>query len=182
MTRTTTIVSKEPVAENAPHTGAGGESVAEGMGPGWRIRRSPAQIEIQGLQAYIRNMSDAPNLEIVNDTAKLIMHRLIARRLAQDASLAERAKVCHAHISARHPGRPFVRDWNQLLALSANQLRRLLTSRNAEMNRLRLSSPFVITDGIDFTDLALRRRIRRAAKRVVERGIAARRAGISAIA
>jgi hypothetical protein len=48
----------------------------------------------------------------------------------------------------------------------------LLTSRHPEMKRLRLSSPFVIADGADFTDPDLRRRIRRAARRIAERGLA----------
>lgn len=42
------------------------------------------------------------------------------------------------------------------------------------MKRLRLSSPFVIAEGADFTDPNLRRRIRRAAERIVEREIAGR--------
>jgi len=127
-------------------------------------------------------MSDVPNQETVNDTAKLIMHRLIARRLAHDTSLVDRAKASHARVSERYPERTFVQDWNKLLALPANQLRDLLTSRHTEMKRLRLSSPFVIAEGIDFTDPNLRRRIRRAAKRVVERGVAARRAGVATAA
>jgi hypothetical protein len=40
------------------------------------------------------------------------------------------------------------------------------------MTRLRLSSPFVLADGIDFEDEALRRRIWRAAKRIALRSTA----------
>jgi hypothetical protein len=43
------------------------------------------------------------------------------------------------------------------------------------MTRLRLSSPFTTAEGVDFTDQTLRRRIRRAAKRILARG--SRRAG-----
>ena len=121
-------------------------------------------------------MNDVLNQEVVNDTAKLIMHRLIARRLARDPLLVERAKVSHAKVSGRFPGWTLVREWDDLLALPPDRLRRLLTSRNPEMKRLRLSSPFVIADGIDFTDPDLRRRIRRAAKRIVRRGLASGRA------
>jgi hypothetical protein len=48
-------------------------------------------------------------------------------------------------------------------------LRRRLTRRDEGMTRLRLSSPFVLADGIDVTDQTLRRRIWRAAKRLAEK-------------
>jgi hypothetical protein len=41
------------------------------------------------------------NQETVNDTAKLIMHRLIARLLARDPLLVDRAKVSLRKISDR---------------------------------------------------------------------------------
>jgi len=109
------------------------------------------------------------NQEVVNDTAKLMMHRLVARGLARDPSLVDRAKASAAQIAERYPDRDFVRDWNKLLELSADQLRSRLTSRDPEMYRLRLSSPFVRVEGFGFTDQRLRRRIRQAAKRVAER-------------
>jgi hypothetical protein len=115
---------------------------------------------------------DAPiNQETINDTAKLIMHRLIARSLACDPRLVDRAKVSLAKISARFPDRTFVADWEELLRLPPQRLRILLTSRDQNMTRLRLSSPFTTAEGVDFTDQALRRRIRRAAKRIVARGL-----------
>ena len=120
-------------------------------------------------------MNSAPNQEVVNDTAKLIMHRLIARRLAHDASLIDQAKASLERMAVRFPDRAFVREWENLLALPADQLRDLLASRQVEMKRLRLSSPFVVAERIDFTNPDLRRRIRRAAKRIVERGIPGRR-------
>jgi len=120
-------------------------------------------------------MNETPNQEIVNDTAKLIMHRLIARRLAHDPSLVKRAKASHERMAMRFLDRTFVQEWKGLLELSPDRLRNLLTSRHAEMRRLRLSSPFVTAEGIDFTEPNLRRRIRRAAKRIVERGTPGRR-------
>ena len=114
-------------------------------------------------------MARALNQEIVNDAAKLMMHRLIARRLARDPALVDRARAAHARVSARYAGQPFVRDWDRLLCRPPSELRLLLASRDREMNRLRLSSPFVIADGVDFTDLALRQRIWRAAKRLAMR-------------
>ncbi len=109
------------------------------------------------------------NQEIINDTAKLIMHRLIARLLVRDPFLVDRAKVSLTKISIRFPDRSFVVDWEKLLRLPTSELRALLTSRNQDMKRLRLSSPFVTAEGVDFGDQTLRRRIRRAAKRIVAR-------------
>jgi hypothetical protein len=118
---------------------------------------------------------DTPlNQETVNDTAKLIMHRLIARSLARDPMLVDRAKVSLAKISLHFPDRSFVTDWDELLRRPTRELRTLLTSRDQNMKRLRLSSPFVTAEGVDFSDQALRRRIWRAAKRIVAR--ASRRA------
>jgi hypothetical protein len=115
-------------------------------------------------------MMHAPlNQETVNDTAKLIMHRLIARSLARDPMLLDRAKVSLARISLHFPDRSFVADWEELLRLPTQELRVLLTSRDQNMKRLRLSSPFVTAEGVDFSDQTLRRRIRRAAKRIVTR-------------
>jgi hypothetical protein len=111
----------------------------------------------------------AVNKEVVNDTAKLIMHRLIARMLRRDRSLVVRATISHARMSAKFPGKTFVRDWFDLLARPIPEIRSLLVSRSLEMNRLRLSSPFVIADGIDFSDPALRRRIWACAGRLAVR-------------
>ena len=121
------------------------------------------------------------NREDINDTAKLIMHRLIARSLARDPSLVDRARSSLAKFSARFPDRSFVQDWNELLHLPAEQIRVLLTRRNPEMKRLRLSSPFVIAEGIDFTDQALRRRIDRAAKRIAARASDPRRGSLQTL-
>jgi len=111
------------------------------------------------------------NQETVNDTAKLIMDRLIARSLARDPTLVDRAKASLAKMSVRFPDRSFVADWEELLRLPTQELRGLLTSRNQNMKRLRLSSPFVTAEGVDFTDQDLRRRIWRAAKRIAARGL-----------
>ena len=94
------------------------------------------------------------NQEIVNDTAKLIMHRLIARLLVRDPLLIDRAKVSLTKISAHFPDRSFVVGWEKLLRLPTSELRALLTSRNQDMKRLRLSSPFVTAEGVDFSDQA----------------------------
>jgi hypothetical protein len=118
---------------------------------------------------------DSPiNQEMVNDTAKLVIHRLISREIRRDPSLIQRAKVSHARLSERYAGSPFVREWDDLLKLPPSALRAKLISRTSDMVRLRASSPFVLAEGIDFTDYDLRLRIRRAARRVVLRASSAR--------
>jgi len=115
-------------------------------------------------------MSVAVNQETVNDTAKLIMHRLIARRLLRDPSLVVQARQSLAQMAIKFPDRSFVREWDVILRRSAKEIAKFLTDRGDEARRLRLSSPFVIAEGIDFTDEALRRRIWRAAKRIASGG------------
>jgi hypothetical protein len=46
--------------------------------------------------AYSRSMSTEVNQGVVADTAKLMMHRLIARQIRRDPTLVEKAKVAHA--------------------------------------------------------------------------------------
>lgn len=116
-------------------------------------------------------MEVAINQEMVNDAAKLMMHRLVSRNVGRDPSLVERAKAVHENTAKRYTGRPFVREWDELLELPNAELRARLISRDSEMVRLRLSSPFFLAAGVDFTNYDFRRRINQAAKRVVERGI-----------
>lgn len=116
-------------------------------------------------------MDTSVNQEVVNDAAKLMMHRLISREIQRDPSLVDRAKLYHAQATQQYTGRPFVQEWHDLLNLSSTELRARLISRDKEMVRLRLSSPFLFVAGIDFTDYDFRLRIRRAARRVVERGL-----------
>jgi hypothetical protein len=118
------------------------------------------------------------NQELVNDTAKLMIHRLIARAIGRDPSLIERAKISlDRTASERYEGYSFVGEWDDLLRLPPLKVRRRLTSRDEEMTRLRLSSPFVIADGIDVSDVALRRRIWQAAKRLAVKSAALEIAG-----
>jgi hypothetical protein len=62
-----------------------------------------------------------------------------------------------------------VRDWEAVLQRPENEIASVLTGRDEEARRLRLSSPFVLAGGIDFKNEALRRRIGRAAKRIAAR-------------
>lgn len=111
-------------------------------------------------------MSIEVNREQVNDTAKLIIHRLIARAIRRDPSLVEKAKIALDRNTQHFEDHTFVREWSELLDLPLVELRHLLVSRGERMTRLRLSSPFVLAEGIDFGNTTLRRRIWRAAKRL----------------
>jgi len=110
--------------------------------------------------------------ERVNDTAKLIMHRLIARRLGRDPSLVEKAKHSLGRSSDHFGNYTFIHNWSEFLSLPVSEIRHRLTRRDEQMTRLRLSSPFMLAKGVDFEDEALRRRIWRTAKRIVVRSTA----------
>jgi len=97
------------------------------------------------------------NAEQVNDRAKLIIHRLLARRVASDPRLVDQAR--EALSRARTAGDTFehMGRWAELLARDPVELRRLLTARTDEMYRLRISSPLALVAGMEDPDL--RRRI-----------------------
>jgi hypothetical protein len=114
-------------------------------------------------------MGDGLNEGIVGDTAKLMMHRLIARMVRRDPSLVEKAKVAHARQANQFAGWPFVREWQDLLALPPRELAAKLISRDREMVRLRNTSPFYLAEGVNFGNYNARVRLRRAARRVVKR-------------
>jgi hypothetical protein len=116
-------------------------------------------------------MSTEANQGVIGDTAKLMMHRLIARQIRRDPTLVERAKIAHARQADQFAGWPFVREWDELLSLPTCELTSMLISRDREMVRLRNSSPFYLAEGVDFKDYGFRIRLRRAARRVVERGL-----------
>jgi hypothetical protein len=116
-------------------------------------------------------MGDGLNEGVVGDTAKLMMHRLIVRMLRRDPSLVEKAKVAHERQANQFAGWPFVREWQDLLALPPKELASKLISRDREMVRLRNTSPFYLAEGVDFGDYQARVRLRKAARRVVKRSL-----------
>ncbi|WP_245470861.1 hypothetical protein [Bradyrhizobium guangzhouense] len=67
-------------------------------------------------------MSDSLNEGVVGDTAKLMAHRLIVRMLRRDPSLVEKAKMAHVRQADQFAGWPFVREWQELLGLPAEEL------------------------------------------------------------
>lgn len=123
-------------------------------------------------------MNDGLNEGVVGDTAKLMMHRLIVRRLRRDPSLVEKAMAAHTRQAAQFADWPFAREWQELLALPTGELAVKLVSRDREMVRLRNSSPFFLTEGVHFGDYDTRIRLRRAARRIVQRGLSTQRAPV----
>jgi len=119
-------------------------------------------------------MNDGLNEGVVGDTAKLMMHRLIVRRLRHDPSLVEKVKAAHTRQADQFADWPFVREWQELLSLPTGELASRLISRDREMVRLRNSSPFYLIEDVHFGDYDDRVRLRRAARRVVERALSSR--------
>jgi hypothetical protein len=103
-----------------------------------------------------------PNAEAVNDRVKLLFHRLIARRLGQDPSLVALARDDLAKTRESREERTYMREWEQLLSLDVDVLRREIIRRDERMTRLRISSPLGCL--IDVADPDLRRRIWRSAR------------------
>lgn len=109
-----------------------------------------------------RQAARAVNAERVNDRAKLMIHRLVARRMGSDPGLVDRARA--ALLRARAVGEPYehIAEWEDLLAREPSELRRIVCARSHGMDRLRASSPFALVAGVE--DIDLRRRIWRKAR------------------
>jgi hypothetical protein len=106
----------------------------------------------------IRRTSE-PNRESVNDRAKLILHRLVARHLRRDPALVEqaRARLCEMTSIARDD----LEAWTDLLNAPVTTLAHKLSERSDTMTRLRSVSPFIL-EGVS-SDVAWRRRLWRKA-------------------
>ncbi len=98
-------------------------------------------------------LDDHINAESVNDRAKLLLHRIIARRLAVKPELVD---VARSQMKQSVTGPDYVREWLEIFDLEAIEVRRIITSRTENMVRLRQSSPF---SQADFQDLDFRRRV-----------------------
>lgn len=114
------------------------------------------------------DIRDRINAETVNDRAKLIMHRIAARRLGREADiLIDAARRVLEDERRRGPGYRYLDEWEALLERNPRELRRLITQRSDRMSWLRSTSPFGRVLGL--TDPTLRRRIWRLARRGAER-------------
>ena len=107
------------------------------------------------------------NAEDVNDRARAIMHRFVARALTREPGLV----VCARRVvdEWRSPSEEYdhVAEWARLLDLPSAELARVLVRRDETMDRLRSSSPFRgMVEGLD--DVAFRLRLWRKARRGLE--------------
>jgi hypothetical protein len=110
------------------------------------------------------------NEKIVNDTAKLVMHRLVARQLSRDPLALLLATTYLKRVAERYPGRSFVDEWQLILRLPIKDIQAKQINRDEEMTRLRSSSPFVLVKvGVDLRNVAVRRRIWKLARRLAMR-------------
>jgi hypothetical protein len=107
-----------------------------------------------------------------NDRAKLILHRLVARRLKSDPPLVEHARAVLEGWKTSAEDRGWsgcIEAWDKLLGLPLPALRKAITCRTETAQRLRLSSPFAVVPDLMITDIGTRKRIWRVAKRGLER-------------
>lgn len=105
-------------------------------------------------------ISQTINTEMVNDRAKLLMHRLIARRISQQPELIEASK---RNLTTSPLSLSSNQEWREILDLEPAEVRRTITSRTKKMERLRLSSPFSTVAGLQ--DPTIRKRIWKLAKK-----------------
>lgn len=104
------------------------------------------------------------NRETINNRFKLACHRLVARRIASDPALLERASEIVAEWSRESDRPDFVDEWREILAQPIAEIRRTIVLRDQRMERLRISSPFLAirTECLDDNDrLRLWRIVRR---------------------
>jgi hypothetical protein len=103
-----------------------------------------------------------PNRESVNDRAKLILHRLVARSLRANPALLEDARTRTRLQSLAGPAPDYVIQWGRVLERPAEDVADLIGLRSEHMTHLRVSSPFRLPEGFD--DEAWRRRVWKKAK------------------
>jgi hypothetical protein len=84
------------------------------------------------------------NRKTINNRRRCAHHRLVARALRDRPGLVDEARVV-VRDWKRHPDHAtFVEEWERLLSLPIEQLRREITRRTPEADRLRASSPFAL--------------------------------------
>ena len=102
------------------------------------------------------------NVERVNDRAKLIIHRLLARRIPSEPEIIDQARKAISQAKTVDRSPDYLDQWRELLAGDANELRRIISERSPRMDRLRINSPLAMAAGVE--DPELRRRIWRKAR------------------
>jgi hypothetical protein len=104
----------------------------------------------------------------VNNLTKLARHRIVARAVALYPELVDRAYEAMDDYERKWGYIGAHDEWRAILRKDPTEIRRALTARTEEMDRLRIDSPFYLLShhGLDFTDEEQRRRIWRLAKKV----------------
>ena len=80
-----------------------------------------------------------------NDLFKLAHHRLVALALRVNPGLLDEAREVVRVWKREDPHPSYVDDWDRLLSLPVEAVRREITRRTPEARRLRVSSPFPLT-------------------------------------
>lgn len=122
---------------------------------------------VDELRAFARDMRGRPrpNAELINDRAKLLYHRLVARRLRRDPGLVARVRDAIDKPPFAATASSWADDWRRLLSAPLPQLLRVLVGRSPDAARLRVNSPFPFVDGLKIEKEELRRRLWRIARR-----------------
>ncbi len=103
----------------------------------------------------------AMNRESINDRFKLAHHRLVARALRDNPALLDEAREVVRGWKRKSGNPSYVKDWERLLSISVDEVRREITRRTPQATRLRISSPFALirTKLLDRDGLAQLRRV-----------------------
>lgn len=88
------------------------------------------------------------NTETVNDRAKLIMHRIIARELSKHPELVDEAREALARERQAGLTNSYIDEWAEILDLPLEELCRRIVQCDEQMSRLRISSPFGAAPGL----------------------------------
>ena len=127
----------------------------------WEILKLAADLRRQRREkASTIALKPVVNRESVNDRAKLILHRIVARRLRANPSLLDEARTRLQSLAG--PAPDYVTEWARVLDRPAKDVANLIGSRSEHMTHLRVSSPFRLPEG--FYDEAWRRRVWKKAK------------------
>lgn len=85
-----------------------------------------------------------PNAELINDRFKRAHHRLVARAMAHDPTILEKARARIGHPPSEPPEPLWVTWWRELLSRPLDEVRREITRPTQHMTELRISSPFAL--------------------------------------
>jgi hypothetical protein len=103
--------------------------------------------------------------ERINDCAKLIMHRLAARHIRRNPESLKPVRDLAEHWMHQVGPINIVSGWSDLLKGDPDCIAERMTARTEFACWLRLSSPMLALAGFSLTDVELRRRIWRMARK-----------------